>query len=322
MHSISQLSQIFDHYVRQQSFNRKPASLYEPVDYIIQLGGKRLRPLLVLMAAELFDKHPESVLPQAYAIELFHNFSLIHDDIMDEAPLRRGKDTVHKKYNRNTAILSGDVMLVWAYEYLLKHNPAKTAELIKVFNQTAMEVCEGQQLDMEFEQRMPTVDEYIEMITLKTAVLLGGALRIGALLSEAVESDAKHLYEFGTNTGIAFQLLDDLLDSFGTAESFGKRIGGDIVQNKKTILLISAIAKANAAQQDELKYWMNETQQDPLKIEAVKKLFKETGAEEAARALVHDYHQKAILALNAIQVSDARKSVLTEFSEMLLQRIH
>jgi geranylgeranyl diphosphate synthase type II len=274
------------------------------------------------MAAELFDKHPESVLPQAYAIELFHNFSLIHDDIMDEAPLRRGKDTVHKKYNRNTAILSGDVMLVWAYEYLLKHNPAKTAELIKVFNQTAMEVCEGQQLDMEFEQRMPTVDEYIEMITLKTAVLLGGALRIGALLSEAVESDAKHLYEFGTNTGIAFQLLDDLLDSFGTAESFGKRIGGDIVQNKKTILLISAIAKANAAQQDELKYWMNETQQDPLKIEAVKKLFKETGAEEAARALVHDYHQKAILALNAIQVSDARKSVLTEFSEMLLQRIH
>ncbi len=322
MHSVSQLSQLFNQYISKQSFQRKPASLYEPVDYIIQLGGKRLRPLLVMMAAELFDKQPDSVLPQAYAIELFHNFSLIHDDIMDEAPLRRGQVTVHKKFNRNTAILSGDVMLVWAYEYLLNNKPQCSAELVSVFNKTAMEVCEGQQLDMEFENRMPSVDEYIEMITLKTAVLLGGALHIGALMSGASNEDASQLYEFGTNTGIAFQLLDDVLDTFSTSETFGKRIGGDIIQNKKTILLLSALAKANHSQQDEIMRWMNEKDNEQLKIDSVKNLYRETGAEEEARSLVNLYHQKAVNALNAIQVDTEKKTVLSEFSEMLLQRVH
>jgi len=320
VHSIPELSQLFNHYLQEQHFNRKPKSLYEPVSYILGLGGKHLRPLLVMMSAELFGRNPAEVLPQSFAVELFHNFSLIHDDIMDEAPIRRGKETVHKKYDRNTAILSGDVMLVYAYEYLLKNNPPSPGSLVSVFNQTAIEVCEGQQLDLEFESLIPSAEAYIEMITLKTAVLLGGALRIGAIMGGASESDAHHIYEFGKNTGIAFQLLDDILDTFGNAEEFGKRIGGDIIQNKKTILLLGALQRANREQAAELHSWLSRSNDETGKIAAVKNIFIDTGAESYARDLLNTYHQKASEALQAVQVAPEKKEVLTAFADLMLRR--
>jgi geranylgeranyl diphosphate synthase type II len=239
---------------------------------------------------------------------------------MDQAPIRRGKETVHIKYDNNTAILSGDVMLVWAYAYLAKNHPKALPELLALFNKTAMEVCEGQQIDLLFEKSMPDIDAYIEMISLKTAVLLGAALQIGALLAEADESDSEHIYAFGKYTGIAFQLLDDILDTFGTAENFGKKIGGDIVQNKKTILLLSALQHASASQAEELHYWLNNHTDEEKKINAMTRLFVETGAEQEARNLVQHYHRKALAHLHAIKVDSVKKALLLEFSEMLLQR--
>lgn len=321
MHSISQLSQLFEEYVQQQQFQRKPVQLYEPVEYILNLKGKRLRPLLVLMAAELFGKDVRLCLPQAFAIELFHNFSLIHDDIMDQAPIRRGKETVHKKFNQNTAILSGDVMLVWAYEYLAMNQTEKLPQLLRLFNQTAMEVCEGQQIDLLFEDTMPNIEEYIEMITLKTAVLLGAALQMGAILAGADNQDTKHIYEFGRKTGIAFQLLDDILDTFGTTENFGKKIGGDIIQNKKTILLLNALKMANADQREALNTWLQTRDKDEEKIKAVTQLIKETGAEEESRRMMQKFHHEALQHLDTINTHTGNKQELLKFSELLLTRV-
>ncbi len=322
MHSIAQLSQLFEQYTKQQTFSRKPDLLYRPVEYMLGLGGKRLRPILVMLSAELFGRNPQDMLPQAFAVELFHNFSLIHDDIMDQASIRRGKETVHVKFNPRTAILSGDVMLVWAYEYLLRNDPNHIAELMHVFNRTAMEVCEGQQMDLDFENRIPSTESYIEMITLKTAALLGGALRIGAILADAASEDAERLYQFGMNTGIAFQLLDDILDTFSTSEEFGKRIGGDIVQNKKSILLLNAMQDASEQQLAYIHHWLNIKDDDNQKIEAMKKLYIETGAEAKARAMVRHYHHKALEAIASVSVREERKHVLTNFSESLLNRTH
>lgn len=321
VHSISQLSQLFEEYVQQQQFQRKPVQLYEPVEYILNLKGKRLRPLLVLMAAELFGKDVRLCLPQAFAIELFHNFSLIHDDIMDQAPIRRGKETVHKKFNQNTAILSGDVMLVWAYEYLAMNQTEKLPQLLRLFNQTAMEVCEGQQIDLLFEDTMPNIEEYIEMITLKTAVLLGAALQMGAILAGADNQDTKHIYEFGRKTGIAFQLLDDILDTFGTTENFGKKIGGDIIQNKKTILLLNALKMANADQREALNTWLQTRDKDEEKIKAVTQLIKETGAEEESRRMMQKFHHEALQHLDTINTHTGNKQELLKFSELLLTRV-
>lgn len=321
MHSISQLSQLFEEYVQQQKFQRKPVQLYEPVEYILSLKGKRLRPLLVLMAAELFGKDVHSCLPQAFAIELFHNFSLIHDDIMDQAPIRRGKETVHQKYNNNTAILSGDVMLVWAYEYLAMNQTEKLTQLLRLFNQTAMEVCEGQQIDLLFEDKMPNIEEYIEMITLKTAVLLGASLQMGAILAGVNDEDKKHIYEFGRKTGIAFQLLDDILDTFGTTENFGKKIGGDIIHNKKTILLLNALKMANADQREALNTWLQTRDKDEEKIKAVTQLIKETGAEEESRRMMQKFHHEALQHLDTINTHTSNKQELLKFSELLLTRV-
>ena len=249
MRSLSQLQELFQKYISDNQFSDTPTELYDPVNYILSLGGKRLRPILLLMAYNLFKTDVEKALPAAFSVEVFHNFSLMHDDIMDKAPLRRGKPAVHIKYNESTGILSGDVMLIYAFKYLMKlEDQNSLLEIIKLFNQIAIDVCEGQQFDMNFENRTEvTIDEYINMIGLKTAALLAGAMKMGALIAGASDKDAQLLYDFGKNVGIAFQLQDDILDTFGDPEKFGKKVGGDIAQNKKTYLALRAMELANAS---------------------------------------------------------------------------
>ena len=236
MRTIKDLQSLFENYLIDEKITGYPNELYEPIGYMLSIGGKRLRPLLVLMAYEMFRNDAVNALPQAMAIEIFHNFTLVHDDIMDNAPLRRNEQTVFKKYNQNIAILSGDVMLVYAYNYLIKNQEKNIVDLIAIFNKTAIEVCEGQQLDLNFENNNEvTIEEYINMIELKTAVLLGAALKIGAINANSNDEDKEHLYQFGKLIGTSFQLLDDILDAFGDAEKFGKKVGGDIIQNKKNV---------------------------------------------------------------------------------------
>src|SRR5690349_17372384 len=257
MSSIAQYQQWLEQEIRKQKFWKSPASLYEPIRYIMELGGKRLRPMLTLLAYSLFRDDVKRIVPYAVAVEAFHNFTLMHDDIMDKAPLRRGKQTVHEKWNVNTAILSGDVMLVKVYDMFLGIEPEKMKVVLKAFNQCAAEVCEGQQWDMEFETTdQVTEAEYINMIRLKTAVLLGFSLELGAILGDAPEEDRKALREFGTNIGIGFQLKDDLLDAYADPEKFGKQVGGDIIANKKTFLLIKAREKAQGKMKKQLDEWL------------------------------------------------------------------
>jgi geranylgeranyl diphosphate synthase type II len=237
MHAISEYQQEFLSYLDNQNRTREPKNLYEPIDYILRLGGKRMRPVLTLMATEVFDVDFRKALPAATAVEVFHNFSLVHDDIMDDAPLRRGKETVHEKWNLNTGILSGDAMLILAYQYFESYEPTIFRDLAKLFSKTAIEVCEGQQYDVDFETRDDvTISEYIKMIEYKTAVLVGAAMKMGAIIAETSEEHANLIYDFGLNLGIAFQLQDDYLDCFGNPETFGKQVGGDIIENKKTYL--------------------------------------------------------------------------------------
>lgn len=277
--------------------------------------------MLVLMAYELFEQDATEILPQAYAVELFHNFSLIHDDIMDNAALRRGNETIHKRFGLPTAILSGDAMLIYAYEELAKNQSKYLPPLLSIFNKMAIGVCEGQQLDLDFEQRdSVTSREYIQMIEKKTSLLLGTALQIGALLAGAEDDDISNLYHFGINTGISFQLLDDVLDAFGDVKHVGKTPGGDILQNKKTILLLEALKSANPNQSDELARWYSSADETG-KIKAVTKLFVETGAERKARELVDHYHQQALNCLSKIKVPDSSKSLLKEFSDSLINRV-
>lgn len=293
--------------------------LYQPISYILELGGKRMRPILTLMAAELFGKKAEDVMPIALCVEVFHNFSLLHDDIMDGAPLRRGKTTAHEKWNSNLAILSGDTMLVQAYQLLAKSKNVE--KLLPIFNQMAIDVCEGQQDDMSFETRDDvSLKEYIQMITNKTSVLLGAALQMGAIEANASDEDAQHLYEFGKNIGIAFQIQDDILDAYGDAEKFGKRVGGDIIANKKTYLLITARQKADSMQQDELN--------DALaicnavaKVEAVKSLFNDLNVRQEAENAMNHYYNLALEELNKItSVSEEKKQPLVALAEYLIQR--
>lgn len=293
------------------------------MDYILQIGGKRVRPVLALLAGQLFEADLKNVLPVAQAVEVFHNFSLLHDDIMDDSPLRRGKATVHEKWDVNTGILSGDLMLIKAYEELGKCATShRLPEMMRVFNQVATGVCEGQQYDMEFESRSDVaIDEYLKMIELKTAVLLGGALQLGALAADATAEDGAHLYEFGRLTGVAFQLQDDLLDTFGTTAQIGKPVGNDIVRNKKTFLYLHALELANESQKASLENWFNQQPEDPTeKVAEVTKMMQQLGIPKAVATLRDDYQSRAYAHLNAVKADEILKAPIRELTEMLLKR--
>lgn len=324
MHSIKELQSILAQAVKDQKYPSHPAELYEPITYLMDLGGKRMRPVLLLMSTELFGGSLEKAIDPAMAIEVFHNFTLMHDDIMDKAPLRRGKATVHEKWNANVAILSGDVMLVEGYKLLSNLEASLLKPVLKVFNETAVGVCEGQQIDMNFESRdhVPVV-EYLEMIRLKTAVLLGGALKIGALIAGAKPEDAERIGEFGENLGIAFQLQDDILDVYGDPDKFGKQVGGDILANKKTFLLIKAQELATQTYAEDLSKWLKKTDfQAEEKVQAVTAIYNQLGIRSLAEQAMQNYAEKALKQLKAIQVPEERKTALREFAEQLLVREH
>ena len=322
MHSIQDLQQIIEKAVKETNYPAEPKELYEPISYLMSLGGKRLRPALVLMATDLFNGDINEALSPALAVELFHNFTLMHDDIMDKAPLRRGRPTVHAKWNEAVAILSGDVMFVKAYQLMIKVKPQILSQVLEIFNQTATGVCEGQQIDMNFENReQVSIPEYIEMIRLKTAVLLGGALKIGALIGEASETDAQHLYNFGENLGIAFQLQDDILDVYGDPEKFGKQVGGDIISNKKTYLLIKALELAKDEDLKELNHWLTlKIFNSEEKVTAVRTIYDRIGIRELSDQTMQAYANKALVEFGLIKVKVENKEVLMEFAEMLVGR--
>lgn len=300
----------------------QPANLYDPVRYMLQIGGKRIRPLLTLMAADLFSlTDMDTAVPAALAVELFHNFSLVHDDIMDNAPLRRGHRTVHEKWNPNVGILSGDNLLILAYAELAKCRPDKLPAVISTFNTMAAQVCEGQQFDMDFEQETTVgIDEYLQMIRLKTSVLLGAALRMGALLADATEADADLIYDFGVGVGIAFQLQDDILDVYGDPEQFGKQRGGDILANKKTYLLLKALEKADTGTRDRLDTWLANTSRPAEKIEQVMAIYDQLDVRGEAEAAKQAYMEQAYAAFDRIGVDDIRKAPLRELARTLLNR--
>lgn len=308
-------------YINQINFKKEPKELYEPIGYIANLGGKRLRPLLTLFAAEVFGAKPTDAIHAAVAIELFHNFSLIHDDIMDEAPLRRGNKTVHEKWNLNTGILSGDAMLILAYQYFENYEPAIFKDLAKLFSKTALEVCEGQQLDINFETRNNvSIPEYIKMIEYKTAVLVGAALEMGAIVAKTSENNKVAIYNFGRDLGIAFQLQDDYLDAFGETATFGKQIGGDILENKKTYLYLRSLENASNDDKTELLNWFSSKDGGQEKIEAVKSLFEKTNATNDTQLLIEEYTQKALLQLETLEIPYHFKEELKEFALSLMSR--
>lgn len=323
MKSIESYHSIFQQYLDKNTFTQAPQELYDPVNYILSLGGKRLRPLLVLMGCDLFDGTLSKALPVAMSVEIFHNFTLLHDDIMDAAPLRRGKPTVHIQYNVNTGILSGDVMLIYAYHFLAQVKSAnKTAKLINIFNKMAMEVCEGQQFDMNFETRNDvTITEYLRMIELKTSVLIAAAFQMGALLGGASDAVAEKLYEFGRHVGIAFQIQDDILDTFGDPEKFGKKVGGDIAQNKKTFLVLKSYELANATQRHDLQQLMTTTALDEKeKIDAVKNIFKVLKIREEAETLMNQYLKIAFENIDQTPLSIEKKNYLKTWANDLMER--
>ncbi len=322
MKSLAKYQEAFMHYLEEQNYDQEPAGLYQPIDYILKLGGKRLRPILVLLAAESFGGNLKNALPASLAVEIFHNFSLVHDDIMDKAPLRRGKATIHQKWNVNTGILSGDAMLIMAYQKLHDYPSNQAKALHQLFSQTAIQICEGQQYDVEFESRnLVTEKEYLQMIEYKTAVLVACALQMGAIIANAsIENQAK-IYEFGRLLGIAFQLQDDYLDTFGNPETFGKQIGGDILENKKTQLYIQAQHLASEKDRDQLQgLFKVDTYNPDEKIRKVKAIFEQTGAEKATKNTIASYTQQATEVLNSIEMQDKSKAYLVEFSKWLMTR--
>jgi geranylgeranyl diphosphate synthase type II len=325
MHTLPELLDRIAQYAAEQSFPDQPTGLYEPCDYILTLGGKRLRPATLLMGYELFRDSDDlsDALPAAWAVELFHNFTLMHDDIMDAAPLRRGKPTVHTRWNTTTGILSGDVMLIYAYQFLSRAaTPEVVPDLLKTFNRVAIGVCEGQQMDVDFEKRdNVSIPEYLNMIELKTAVLLGGALEMGALCARARQSDANHLYHFGRLAGTAFQIQDDLLDTYGDPAKFGKQVGGDILQNKKTLLVLKTLEVAQEADRAELTRLMQTGIDNPdNKIAAVRELFNRNDIPAHIEAAKQEYQADAFRHLDAVQVPEERKTVLRSTMEALLER--
>lgn len=309
-------------YLEKAVLQKEPRQLYDPIKYILSLGGKRLRPVLTLMVCDFFGTDFKKSMHAALAVELFHNFSLIHDDIMDNAPLRRGEKTVHEKWDVNTAILSGDAMLILAYRFFENYEPKMFQELAKLFSETALQVCEGQQHDMDFETRDDvTLVEYIKMIDHKTAVLVGAAMKMGAIVAEASENDKDAIYQFGRNLGIAFQLQDDYLDVFGNPETFGKQVGGDIISNKKTFLYLMAIGQGSSLQAEELEHLYSITPKDPAdKILTVKEIFLLSGAAEATRWEIEKYSNHAFSLLETINISEEKKKMLRQFGNDLMQR--
>lgn len=322
MQSIAEYRTAFIEYLENEIEVKEPATLYEPMVYILGQGGKRLRPVLVLMAAEVFDCSYEKALDAALAIEIFHNFSLVHDDIMDDAPIRRGKPTVHEKWDINTGILSGDAMLINAYQLFENYEGETFKELAKLFSKTAIEVCEGQQYDIDFETREDVaIEEYLKMIEYKTAVLVGAALKMGAIVAKTSKENKEAIYEYGRLLGIAFQLQDDYLDAFGDPETFGKQPGGDIIENKKTFLYIKALelSKPEVASQLEHLYSINPSDSS-AKIETVKAMFEESGAAGLIRKEIETYTKKAFSILEKMEINDTKKAPLLAFGKMLMDR--
>ncbi|MFA6277250.1 MAG: polyprenyl synthetase family protein [Pedobacter sp.] len=318
MHSSTQLQELIEKAIPQIEYPKHPANLYEPIRYIMSLGGKRIRPVMVLMATELFTTEVTKALDVALAIETFHNFTLVHDDIMDNAPLRRGRQTVHEKWGNNNAILSGDVMMVESNKHLSKVDINVLKPVLDTFNATAQGVCEGQQLDMEFEQRSDvSITEYLEMIRLKTAVLLGGAMKLGAIVGGASSADAELLYNFGENLGVAFQLQDDILDVYGNPEKFGKQVGGDIIANKKTFLHLKTLSLANEQEKENL---ISITDNKTDKISAVKQLYDKYEIKELAIVEMNKYLAEANFALDSLPVPDERKANFRELVQQILDR--
>ncbi|MEN9370313.1 MAG: hypothetical protein RI952_1178 [Bacteroidota bacterium] len=322
MNEIEQYQKTINEFIAQNKFSKFPQELYEPLDYIMALGGKRMRPVMVMMACDLLNGNMEDAVPAAMAIETFHNFTLIHDDIMDNAPVRRGKITVHEKWNVNTAILSGDVMLIEAYALLMRYENDLLRQILTIFNKSAIEVCEGQQIDMNFENRMDvSLDEYIHMITLKTAVVLGASLEVGALIAGVSPKQAHHLYEFGRNMGIAFQLRDDYLDLYADPEKFGKQVGGDVISNKKTFMLIKALELAKDNDAIELNNWLNAvTFNASEKVEAIKNIFDQLSIPQLLNDAVASYASLAWKEFEQIEAAEDKKKIMSDFMKGLLAR--
>ena len=322
MHSVNQYQQFIADYLESQYETKEPKNLYDPIHYILGLGGKRMRPVLTLMSAEVFDANYKKALPAALAVEVFHNFSLIHDDIMDDAPLRRGNVTVHEKWDINTGILSGDAMLILAYQYFEKYEPSIFRELAKLFSKTALEVCEGQQWDVDFETRTDvSIPEYLKMIQYKTAVLVAAAMKMGAIIAETSEENANLIYDFGLNLGLAFQLQDDYLDAFGDPETFGKQVGGDIIENKKTYLYLKALEFASNEHSQKLtKLFLIQPLDSFEKITAVKEIFVASGAAQETKNAIQDFTFKAFDTLKKISIDNDKKEILRTFGENLMGR--
>jgi geranylgeranyl diphosphate synthase type II len=318
-----QLLQQIHEYIGNLSYMREPMGLYDPIEYVLGLGGKRLRPVLMLLAYNLYKEDVTRIFSQAAGIETYHNFTLLHDDLMDKADMRRNKPTVHKKWDENTAILSGDAMLILAYQFMMKKCPLECVErVMEVFGRTALEVCEGQQWDMEFEHRLDvTVDEYIEMIRLKTSVLLAAALKIGAILGGAPEKDAQLLYDFGIKMGLAFQLQDDYLDVYGDPAVFGKKIGGDILCNKKTFMLITALSLSEGEDKETLLNWLHATDYvAEEKIQSVTALYNKVGVPELCQARIDAYYKEGLELLDKVNVESSLKEELKKFVCHLMDR--
>ncbi|WP_430410695.1 polyprenyl synthetase family protein [Kordia sp.] len=322
MTHIAHYRETFLAYLEEKIVLTEPKNLYEPIVYILQLGGKRLRPILTLMTTEIFGTSHEKALDAALAVEVFHNFSLVHDDIMDDAPLRRGKETVHEKWDINTGILSGDAMLILAYQLFENYEDGIFRKLAQLFSKTAMEVCEGQQYDIDFETRNNvTIPEYLKMIEYKTAVLVGAAMKMGAIVAGVSEKDANAIYDFGRNLGLAFQLQDDYLDAYGDPETFGKQVGGDIIENKKTYLYLKALANSTQENQQSLQHLFSIQPEDATeKVEAVMKIFNESKAPEAIKEAIEVYTEKAFQVLETLHIEPKQKQVLKAFGEQLMNR--
>lgn len=322
MINADQILKLVNDYLVQLPYDRRPASLYEPIRYVLSMGGKRIRPVLMLLSYNLFKEDPETILMPACALETYHNYTLLHDDLMDNADLRRGHETVHKKWNANTAILSGDSMLVLAYQRMQQCSSDKMAEVLALFTETALEIGDGQEYDMAFEHRDDvSEEEYIEMIRLKTSVLLACALKIGAILAGASKEDADNLYRFGEQIGLAFQLQDDFLDVYGDTRVFGKAIGGDITSNKKTFMLINALNHANEEQRRQLESWIGATEFDrDEKVAAVTRLYNEIGIDRMAQDKIAYYFEQSRKYLQAVSVDDSRKAELAAYAQRMMNR--
>ena len=321
-YTLSQLQELFNQYLSNLRYEMEPEGLYAPINYELELGGKRLRPLLLMLSYLLYKNDVERVLPQAAGIETYHNFTLLHDDVMDKADLRRGKPTVHKVWNENTAILSGDAMTILAYKLMTDCDETHLKSVLSVFNELALGICEGQQWDMDFETRSDvTAEEYLNMIRLKTSVLLAGALKIGAILGDAPEYEAQKLYNFGIKMGLAFQLQDDYLDVYGDPKVFGKNIGGDILCNKKTFMLITAIQKADEEQGKMIQQWLDATTYEPSdKIREMTILYNKIGVGEICLQKIEELYAKGLQILDDINAPIERKELLKTFSRQLMKR--